>query len=422
MNYTTGGFAGTAGESSSFKYGIFDCTINRIEIVLADGEVVNASSTERSDLLSGAAGSCGTFGVITLLEIQLIEATKYVELTYHPVTSVSDAVQKCKEETENSSIDYLDGIVYSQSSAVIMTGRLTNTCQPGTKIQRFTRAHDPWFYLHAKDLITKSPGKPSTEAIPLVDYLFRYDRGAFWGGAHAFKYFLTPFNRLTRWALDYFMHTRVMYHALHESHIANRTIIQDLGIPISNAEEFISFIDSTFAYYPLWLCPIKPSQLLSHTSPQNQLFSMTNPMDRDPDEFLLNVGVWGMGSTDRGEFISQNRLIEQKVSELSGLKCLYAHAYYTEDEFWGIYDRKAYEALREKYNATTLPTIYDKVKTELSPGGELLGEKKKDLSVGEWVRGVFWGIWPLSGLYGVYRAMVGGEYLLRRGMRDNKGE
>lgn len=149
---------------------------------------------------------------------------------------------------------------------------------------------------------------------------------------------------------------------------------------------------------------------------------MTNPMDRDPDEFLLNVGVWGMGSTDRGEFISQNRLIEQKVSELSGLKCLYAHAYYTEDEFWGIYDRKAYEALREKYNATTLPTIYDKVKTDLSPGGELLGEKKKDLSVGEWVRGVFWGIWPLSGLYGVYRAMVGGEYLLRRGMRDNKGE
>src|SRR4051812_39021058 len=49
-----GGFAGTAGESSSFKYGFFDRIINWIEIVLANGEIVKASSTERPDLFYGA--------------------------------------------------------------------------------------------------------------------------------------------------------------------------------------------------------------------------------------------------------------------------------------------------------------------------------------------------------------------------------
>jgi len=51
-----GGFAGTAGESSGFKYGFFDSTVNWIEVVLATGEVVTASPTEHSDLFYAAAG------------------------------------------------------------------------------------------------------------------------------------------------------------------------------------------------------------------------------------------------------------------------------------------------------------------------------------------------------------------------------
>lgn len=52
-----GGFAGTSGESSSFKYGFFDRTVQSIEIVLGNGEVVTASERERPDLFAGGAGS-----------------------------------------------------------------------------------------------------------------------------------------------------------------------------------------------------------------------------------------------------------------------------------------------------------------------------------------------------------------------------
>ena len=74
-----GGHAGTSGESSSFKHGFFDRTINKVEMVLADGSVVTCSDSERADLFHGAAGAVGTLGITTLVELQLIQATRYVE-------------------------------------------------------------------------------------------------------------------------------------------------------------------------------------------------------------------------------------------------------------------------------------------------------------------------------------------------------
>jgi delta24-sterol reductase len=79
-----GGFSGSSGESSSFKYGAFDATINWIEIVLPSGDVTRAyrKKPEQTDLFWGAASGFGTLGVVTLLEVQLKDAQPYVELTY----------------------------------------------------------------------------------------------------------------------------------------------------------------------------------------------------------------------------------------------------------------------------------------------------------------------------------------------------
>lgn len=40
---------------------------------------------------------------------------------------------------------------------------------------------------------------------------------------------------------------------------------------------------------------------------------------------------------------------------------MYAHTYYTEEEFWKVYDKSWYDNLRQKYDASKLPTIHDKV-------------------------------------------------------------
>jgi Delta24-sterol reductase len=189
-----GGFSGTSGESSSYKYGLFNNIFNWIEIVLADGKIVIASNSEEPDLFRGSAGSFGTLGVVTLLEIQLIRSKQYVELTYYPVSSVTQAIGRIEEATEDNDNQYVDGIMFGTDRGVIMSGRLTDLLRTDVKAQRFARARDPWFYLHAHRLV-KNGSDPVTVAIPIVDYLFRYDRGGFWVGAYAFKYFVTPFNR-----------------------------------------------------------------------------------------------------------------------------------------------------------------------------------------------------------------------------------
>ncbi|MCJ1472523.1 hypothetical protein MMC13_001171 [Lambiella insularis] len=151
-----GGFAGGAGESSSYKYGWFDQTINWVETILANGDVAIASAGQNQDLFQGAAASLGTFGVTTLLEIRLINSKTYVGLTYFAVSDCLEAVKKINAATRDISNDYIGGIMFSKQSGVVITGRLTNNVRAGVRVQRFYQSQDPWFFLHAKDLTSKS--------------------------------------------------------------------------------------------------------------------------------------------------------------------------------------------------------------------------------------------------------------------------
>ncbi|EME50000.1 hypothetical protein DOTSEDRAFT_144519 [Dothistroma septosporum NZE10] len=400
-----GGFAGTAGESSGFKYGFFDRIVNWFEIVLPDGHVVRASPTEREDLFHGAAGSFGTLGVATLFELQLIPAKRYVEMTYHPCRSVMEAVSTMDVVTNDESHDFVDGIQFSLEKGVIVTGKLTDQPSSGSKIQQFSRARDPWFYIHV-DRATKSFEKVTVVA-PVKDYLFRYDRGAFWTGKYAYQYFLTPFNRITRWALDYFMHTKVMYHALHRSGHSSRYIIQDLLLPRSGVEEFIQFVNDEFGFWPLWLCPLKRGE---HVSLHPTIGG--DPVTDEKSVSFINIGVWGPGSSNYVRFIEQNRQLEHKLRELGGIKWLYAQAFYTEDEFWSIYDRKWYEALREKYHAAYLPSVFEKVGVDLSKTHASTDQRST------WLRTQLWRVWPVSALYGVVKTLLEREYGLAKGKSD----
>ncbi|OIO49503.1 MAG: hypothetical protein AUJ36_02080 [Parcubacteria group bacterium CG1_02_41_26] len=77
----------------------------------------------------------------------------------------------------------------------------------------------------------------------------------------------------------------------------------------------------------------------------------------------MNVGIYKKFGHNYLHFLQANRDIEHKVRELRGRKVLYAHAYYTRDEFWEIYDHSWYNVLRDKYFANKVfPDIYDKVK------------------------------------------------------------
>jgi hypothetical protein len=390
-----GGYAGSAGESSSFKYGYFDHSVKAVEIVLATGDLMQASETTNVDLLKSAAGALGTLGITTKLEINLIPARRFVKLRYQPYQTVHDTITALRHATQDPENDYVDAILFSKSHGVLMIGRLTDVIPSSVRPQTFSGPWDPWFYLHVQQ---KPSDHASTEWIPIAEYLFRYDRGGFWVGAEAFKYsrFL-PFNRLTRWLLNDFMHTRMLYRALHGGNMSFGHMIQDLSLPYSTVEQFIEYTSENLGIWPLWLCP------LAATDPPTFHPCTTNP-ETGVSEAMLNVGVWGAASKDFSEFVRQNRDLETRLSELGGRKVLYSHTYYTEEEFWRIYNKNWYDELRNRYSATTLPTVYNKVAVHVEQQMRTRLSAVSRLAT----------MWPVAGLVGMWCAFRSGDHLLHR--------
>lgn len=408
-----GSFSGTACESSSFREGFFDRTVDWVEIVLADGEVVKASPTEREDLFYGAAGALGTLGVVTLLSIRLMKSKPYVDLSYLTTTSVEDMLLKLRLAGEDSSTMFLDGILFNDKDGVVLQGRLADMDSIESRpVVRFSRPRDPWFYLHAhsklghekpSDCVTCSLLSPSQrhtpnpslrEFIPLKDYLFRYDRGAFWMGAYGWDIIPLPFDQFGRKVLDSLYKTRTMYSIMHHSYQSQRFIVQDLAMPADNAKAFVEYCADQVRIWPLWFCPIAGgSKVPLHTAKSRP----------GADASLMNIGLWGLphrvngqaiyyGSRNFSSFVRLNREIEAKVRELGGLKWLYAHNYATEDEFWRNYDRERYDELRRRWRAEKLPTLWDKV-------GKKPGEH----------------VWVQTNiLRGIWHGWLGKDYLLKR--------
>ena len=441
-----GGFAGTAAESSSFKYGFLENTVNWIEIVLADGSVTLASRDLHSDLYHGAAGTFGTLGVITLLEIQLMKAEAFVQLTYHPVNSIREAIHQIRKATEDHSNDFVDAILLKRDRGAVITGRLIKEVHPNHPVGSFSQARDEWYYLHVEQVLADRTA-PKTEVVPVPDYLFRYDRGAFWTGRHVFTYFAIPFTRFWRWALDSLFNTKILYHGLHENGMAQDNIIQDLVLPISRVQEFIEWIDETHAIYPLWLCPLWQSDEKSFYPHMDSMMtekktrriswewgqptpvsSADEKNDREMDdqqqrqrqrqqqqvimsssnkkELLVNIGVWGPRLPNPRDFLLQNRQLEHKVRELGGMKWLYAHCHYTPEEFWAIYDKQWYDELRAKYHATGLPSVYDKTRFDWEAERRAI-----QASWLRWLFSFFWWLWPVPGIYGVLCVLMNSDYL-----------
>lgn len=71
-----------------------------------------------------------------------------------------------------------------------------------------------------------------------------------------------------------------------------------------------------------------------------------------------------------------------------------------------IYSR--YNALRKKYHAEYLPSVYQKVKVDLSKA------TAAPAGLSAWAQAQFWNTWPFSGLYGVAKTLLEKDYLLAK--------
>ena len=368
-----GAINGSAGESSSFKYGLFNDICVSYQILLGNGDIVHASPSVNCDLFYGIAGSYGSLGTILQAEINLTDAPKAVKLTYHtfndPKKAIGYIIERCQQK---SAPEYLDGILFAKDLAVVMEGELSSHDEKVSDLV-FPNYSSAWFYQRARD-IAKS-GYAHEEYFLPVDYFFRYDQGAFWMGSYLLqprllmRYFLEglckfrqkeallPFSEkelakfsrklqeptILQSIVNPLMTSQRLYSLLHkaENWVESKTIIQDFCIPLSRVDSFFASIQNDCGTWPLWICPVKKTNTPQLFSPHS------TPID---DSHYVNFGIYGVANTST--FPSKiTSTLEKEVHKHRGRKILYSHSYYSQDEFWNIYQKDAYEQLRQKYHA-----------------------------------------------------------------------
>ena len=58
---------------------------------------------------------------------------------------------------------------------------------------------------------------------------------------------------------------------------------------------------------------------------------------------FLDLAIYGMRQRGPRNY---HRMMEEKLRELGGIKTLIAHNYYPEDEFWTIWNKANYDAVK----------------------------------------------------------------------------
>ncbi len=307
-----------------------------------------ASREKNDDLFYGISGSYGTLGLLTLIKLRLREAKPYVRLVYEPLASHADCLRVMKERCADPAVDYVEAVLTDPSHGVVISGALTDE-QGDLAVREYTNASDEWFYMKVEEVVRRD--ELNYELVPIRDYLFRYNRGAFWMGEYVLTVLHVPHYKLFKFFLNPWMNTKKCYDALHDTNISQEYFIQDFYVPFEKASQFLSYSDEKLGVYPIWLCPMKPTKNAQKLSPH---FSTAN--------VLLDIGIYGQSDKYLKDPVGMNLAFEEHAQSIGARKMLYAHAYYSLEDFWKIYEHTWYVELRKKYHAIPgFPEIWDKV-------------------------------------------------------------
>lgn len=315
-----GAVAGCSIESMSFRYGGFHDTCLEYEVVTATGEVLICTpDNENALVFQMIHGSFGTLGILARLTFRLVPATQYVHLVHETYTSIEDYKAAIDRRFRQQDCDFMDGIIHGPRQFVLCVGWFTETAP-------YTNKYD-WLKIYYKSTATRRE-----DYLRTADYFFRYDRGVT---------NVRPKSLVGRLLFGKFMTSDQWLKLAARAHrfLAKDkpTVTLDVFVPFSRLQDLLTWHDQTFAFYPLWCVPYKRVRDYEwlHESFYRGL----------QDQLFVDIAIYGM--RQRGPD-NAHRLMERKLQELNGVKTLISHNYYERDEFWTIFNRANYEAVKQR--------------------------------------------------------------------------
>ena len=345
-----GAVAGVGIEATSFRQGLVHDGVVALEVLTGDGRILACTrDNEHKDLFFGFPNSYGTLGYALKVTARTLPVKPYVAVEHSRYADSEACFADVARFAADSGVDFLDGVVFSPHELYLSCGRFVDDA-PATSDYSYERIYYRSIRERSSDLLTAR------------DYLWRWDTDWFWcsknlGAQNPLLRRLYGRKRLnsityqkimrwnSRWGL-----TRTLSRL---TGARPESVIQDVDIPLARAAEFLEFFHSSIGILPVWLCPIRAAQ----PGARFPLYPLRE------DTLYVNFGFWDVVHDRRGQPDGfYNRAIERKVTELGGIKSLYSDSYFGEEEFWSIYDRETYLALKRRYDPRgALPGLYDKV-------------------------------------------------------------
>jgi FAD/FMN-containing dehydrogenase len=343
-----GAVTGIGIESSSFKYGLVHETIREMEILLGDGDtVICTPDNAHRELFFGFANSYGTLGYALKLRSRVVPVKPFVKLTHFRHTDAEDYFRAVGQWCDRK-VDFVDGTVFGPGEYYLTVGEFVDEAP-----YRSDYTYERIYY--------RSIREREEDYLTIRDYLWRWDTDWFWCSKNVFAQHPLIRRLYGRSRLNSVTYTRIMrwnsrwklmalINQLRGVH--TESVIQDVDIPVERCTEFLDFYFDTIQFTPVWICPFRAYD-------EKTRFPL---YPTDPAKLYVNFGFWdsiqGPEKLPEGHY---NRLVEHKVTELGGIKSLYSDAFYTLEEFWRIFNRPYYKALKERYDPNgTLKDLYDK--------------------------------------------------------------
>jgi delta24-sterol reductase len=358
---TVGGLCmGVGIETSSHRTGFLHETVEAFEIVTAEGELLRCTRTEHAELYHALPWSHGTLGFLVAVELKIVPVASHVRLTYHPCHSLEAFAERFKALSESPTPPtLLEGLVFSESTAVIMTGEYAEPAGDAP-INPIGRWHKPWFHSHAASFLQRGEG---SEYLPVRHYFHRHTSSVFFQLKD-----LIPFANTAwyRWAFAWMGAPKIsmmklsMTRRLRQQAFDNR-VAQDILVPMDSLLESLRFSIPRFEIFPMWICPVR---LFDHGAHEGFL---RNP-PAGSSEMYVDVGIYGIPpAVERGTWngTSTLRELEAFCRQRRGYQMLYADIFMSQGEFEQMFEHGHYRRMRRKYKADqAFPEVYEKVSPE----------------------------------------------------------
>lgn len=313
-----GAVAGCSIESMSFVHGGFHDTCLEYEVITARGEVLVCTPDNAHALVfQMMQGAFGTLGVLAKLTFKLVPAKPFVRLHYETYPSAAAYREAIERHAAVRDVDFIDGIIHAPNRYVLCLG---------TFVERAPYTSDySWMKVYFESTATRTEDYLSTP-----DYFFRYDRGVT---------NVRPNSKVGRFLFGKFMASSEWLRLGEKLHWAlakeKPTVTVDIFIPISKVEEFLVWYERELNFYPLWMVPYRRVRDYEWLVP--------GFYERMKDDMFVDLAIYGM--RQRGD-TNYHRVMEKKLQELGGIKTLISHNYYGEDEFWTIFNKPNYDAVK----------------------------------------------------------------------------